>query len=183
MKKASIFCILALVKCIIPLGEHVMIVSAEDPSYELTMEDQVVRLKNTGIIEHKPGDPNLLELYIKHEAYHIKFLRRSLYKKQGVNEIMGEHFRENDQGFRFDIVTTNEGLQIKINNLCLTAGEFDDTYEGYTVEATPCVHEKLQKFIIKRVPLLVKDNRNPMSNIIEFDRGRRFIRSGCLESL
>lgn len=163
---------LSLARCIIPLGEYVMIVSADNPDYGLTMEDEVVRLKNTKIHRHKPGDSNLFELYIKHNFYFIKHLRRFLYKKDGVSEIMGEHFRENDNGFQFDIVNTDKGLQIKADNMCLSAGEYDDTYEGHVVEATPCVHKKTQRFMIKRVPLMVKDNRSPMSNIIEFDRGR-----------
>lgn len=179
MEIAFLLCTLVLTRCVIPLGEYVMIVSAENPDYEFTMEDEIVRLKNTGIHRHKPGDSNLFELDIRHNSYVVKLLRRFLYKKQGVSEIMGEHFRENDSGFQFDIVNTDKGLQIKVDNLCLTAGGYDDTYEGYVVEAMPCTHKKTQKFMIKRVPLMVKDNRSPMSNIIEFDRGRRLAGFKC----
>lgn len=180
MEKAFLFCMLALARCVIPIGEYVMIVSAENPDYGLTMEDEVVRLKNTGIDRHKPGDSNLFELYVRNNAYVIQHLRRFLYRKSGVGEIMGEHFKENDRGFEFDIVNTDKGLLVKVDNLCLTAGEYDDTYEGYVVEATPCAHKKTQRFMIKRVPLMVKDNRSPMSSIIEFDRGRKLVGIRCV---
>lgn len=152
-KSGLLLIFLSLVRNVIPLKEIVMIVSAESPEYELTIEDQVIRLKNTKTKHHKVGDPNLLMLYLENGDYRIKFLKHSLYKKEGVNEVIGEMFSNNDRGFFFDLVSTDDGLQIRIDHRCLMKSDFDEERDGYIVELEPCIDDKKQKFIIKRIPL------------------------------
>lgn len=161
--------ILGCVRCLLPLEEPVMIVSADEPEYEIVIEGNLALLKGTEIMHHRLGDPNLLEIYLEDGGYRLKFLKYSLYAKEGTTGITGESFVEADPGFIFDFVSTRNGMEIRVGGRCLTKTEMNIDRGGYILRVDQCDNSIEQKFLIRRAPLEIEDNHTLRVEIRDHD--------------
>lgn len=155
-----------IIKGVIPLHENIIVAMSSDHKMNLSIHDQTIKMNRVDKKYLETTDTNAIKLMQFGEGYRLKFNKYSLFKAPGIDKLTGENFDKENFGFRFDLVSTEKGLKIKIYGKCLEVSKEGDEEEGYPVDFEDCQDIDRQYFETIRLPPFLYDNHSPKREVL-----------------
>lgn len=158
------------IKTFISLEENVKIVLSEYPKWHIVVEDSIVRIKETD--ENFFGDfsPYVARIFLSNGRYQINYHGFYLFAEESNKEIKALPLDISEDGFYFNIVSTEAGQKIITNEKCFQKGQWDNNSNGYKLILADCSTNIFQFFDIEKAVKKVEDNDNENATIFVHDR-------------
>ncbi|RVD91236.1 hypothetical protein TUBRATIS_23200 [Tubulinosema ratisbonensis] len=154
----------------ITLNDHVIISLSDEPDWHITVEDTLVRIKKIKKDAYEEFDSNIAKIFLDNGRYQINYQGLYLFAEENNKEITAKEEDKKDDGFNFNIITTEFGQKIFHDDMCLQKGPWDTLLLGYKLIEEKCSDNEYQYFDIKKYVKRIKDNNDENAQVFIHDR-------------